>query len=268
MVVALCRQHAGQCCRLCHCVSGSSMRFDATACARRISRIPRANFHLLTYTLHAHAQVWDYSIANIIACRRHPNAPAQRHVPPGYVPPADAPPQIERPSPRELNADLRGLRRDRAVFLGDLDLEERARCVGPALRALLQPINSVWDPVQLVALASSAPLIVNLHKRCLQPSALQPLEATRISQVSVMLCMAMLYVACVRMHMASASHRQTTSASVTAAYAPLRAHTHARTSYVALCARDLHAICRSSPLVARSFLSAPIHLTRRPTKAW
>ena len=119
-------------------------------------------------------EVWEYSLANVQACRKHPRAPPLRHVPPGYL---SAPEASDAPPPSERLAD-----RTRAIFLGDLGLEERARCVGE-LRPLVWPINDVWDEAAMARLALSARMVVNVHKRCLQPEELQPVEATRLSQI-------------------------------------------------------------------------------------
>ena len=143
-------------------------------------------------------EIWEYSMANVLACRRHPRAPPLRHVPPGYVAPGyvalpasfataraskAATLAAEAASTHALaGGDDRGRGNERAIFLGDLSLEERARCVG-ALRPLLRPINDVWDDGAMARLAGSARLVVNLHKRCMQSEQAQPAEATRLSQV-------------------------------------------------------------------------------------
>ena len=77
----------------------------------------------------------------------------------------------------------------RAIFLGDVSLGERARCLErePRLRALIEPVNNVWDAKALAALLARdgpdapRPVFVSLHKRCLAPEAHSPAEAFRLS---------------------------------------------------------------------------------------
>ena len=124
--------------------------------------------------------MWDYSQWNVAQCEGAAHAPRIRHVPPG----AFAEPYTITPAPSGSSAG-RGVAR--ALFLGDLTLEERPKCFAPLSR-LVTTVNDVWTDEalrrQFLISASAPPIFVNLHKRCLPDEAAQLLEAVRISQSS------------------------------------------------------------------------------------
>ena len=130
-------------------------------------------------------EIWDYSASNVELCARHPNAPRLRHVPPVATSAADA--TGGAAPPRTPAAPSRSPRR--AIFLGDVTLGERARCLErePRLRALIEPVNNIWDAKALAALLARdgpdapPPVFVSLHKRCLAAEAHSPAEAFRLS---------------------------------------------------------------------------------------
>lgn len=110
-------------------------------------------------------ELWDYSHANLVACRKHPDAPLLRYLPPGFV----EPPRRSRRSDDDdgAAAPSRSLPKARAIFFGNLSLAERPRCVAShGLRHLLDEVDSVWDEGAMARVVASAPRVVNLHKWC------------------------------------------------------------------------------------------------------
>lgn len=125
-------------------------------------------------------ELWDYSQWNLLQCYRHPHAPILRHVPPGYSPPMEATRPLQRQAEKGIApAD------SRALFLGDVSLEERAACFAP-LAKVARPLNDVWSDDalnRLVRASSRPPLLLNVHKRCSRDEREQPLEAVRLAQL-------------------------------------------------------------------------------------
>ncbi len=142
-------------------------------------------------------EVWDYSRANIAACARHPHAPRQRHVPPGFVPlraGGAAGPRAVGPAPTPAPTSAPGwapisaaeVERP-AIFLGDASLAQRGACFSGELRALVSTRNDVWSAASLSSLCDGSRgkrVFVNVHKSCAsEKESEQPAEFVRLSQL-------------------------------------------------------------------------------------
>lgn len=135
-------------------------------------------------------EIFDYSRSNLEHCRRHPDAPPLRYLPPGYTRAAWAwgprlalGPELHGSAQLAADSSPRGESAPRALFLGDPDLEERARCFD-GLRALVRPVNHIWNVSAFRTLCDgSVAIFVNVHKRCTQSELTQPFEAVRAAQV-------------------------------------------------------------------------------------
>ena len=135
-------------------------------------------------------EVWDYSEVNLQLCARVPHAPTLRFLPPGAITGATndvhatAGARATTGSKEREPLDGGGGAAPQAIFLGDVTLDERARCF-TSLRPLVRAVNDVWSESALRRLVASTPppLFINLHKKCMPPDGRQPLESVRLSQL-------------------------------------------------------------------------------------
>lgn len=137
-------------------------------------------------------EIWDYSAANIDACRetlrvkaRNASVPVLRHLPPGAVE-TNVSAACKRAAPRRA-----------AVFLGMVHVNSaapnawgagfrrRASCYQELQAALgtkrLSASSDTFTWPALTRLLASTRLFLNLHKWCAAPGVTSPVEALRLS---------------------------------------------------------------------------------------